>query len=530
MFACTFYDLLAKNRVEHASHPMLIAPEGAVSFAEVGRRVDALAGWLARVGVRRGDRIAVQLPKSVDEVIVMFAAARVGAVFVNIHYRWTAEQLDYVLRDCEVVVLFVQQRLARTLAASQIPETLRSIVVKGVPPAHPKMIGWNTLPDDLTPPERVGIDTDLAAILYTSGSTGAPKGVMLSHLNLLQGARSVATYLENIAADRVLSLLPFSFDYGLSQLTTMCLVGGSVVLQLAMMPAEIVRALAEHRITGFAAVPSAWIPIVRFLVEQPTALPHLRYITNSGGKIPDSTLEMMPSVFSETKIYLMYGLTEAFRSTYLPPELFQEKIGSIGKAIPNVETYVISADDEICGPGQQGELVHRGSLISMGYWGKPEATAEKIKPCPTLKGLIGDEKVVYSGDIVRIDADGYYWFVGRRDAMIKSSGFRISPTEVEDIVFRSGLVSEVVAFGAEDELLGQVVEIAVTTASGSVSEEEVLQYCRQKMPAYMVPRTVHGWTNAFPRTGSGKIDRPLVIRGCVDGQAQTNHVALRTAS
>ena len=209
----------------------------------------------------------------------------------------------------------------------------------------------------------------------------------------------------------------------------------------------------------------------------------------------------------------MYGLTEAFRSTYLPPELFHEKIGSMGKAIPNVETYVIDPEIGVCGPGQQGELVHRGSLISMGYWGKPEATAEKIRSCPELRDLIGEEKVLYSGDIVRIDADGYYWFVGRRDAMIKSSGFRISPTEVEEIVFRSELVGDVIAFGVEDELVGHAVEIAVTPkGSTPLDEETLLRYCRQNMPRYMVPRRVHRWNGEFPKTGSGKVDRPLVAR------------------
>ena len=336
---------------------------------------------------------------------------------------------------------------------------------------------------------------------------------MLTNLNLVQGARSVARYLENRAEDRVISFLPFSFDYGLSQMTTMCLVGGTLVLQPVMMPAEIVATLVEHRVTGFAAVPPAWIPVVQFLAENPTELPALRYVTNSGGKIPDTTLELMPQVFKGARIYLMYGLTEAFRSTYLPPELFHEKMGSMGKAIPDVETHIIDPKIGVCGPGQQGELVHRGSLISRGYWGKPEATAEKIKPCPELRHLIGDEKVLYSGDIVRIDDDGYYWFVSRRDAMIKSSGFRVSPTEVEDVVHRSGMIAHVVAFGAPDDLLGQAVEVAVTTRDDEpVDETALLRYCREKMPTYMVPRRIHQWKGEFPRTGSGKIDRPQVIR------------------
>ena len=512
MFTFTFYDLLAKNLADRGAHPLLVDGPRQMTYAEIAAQVDATAAWLSTVGVRRGDRVAVHLYKSSEEVVALFAAARLGAVFVNINHQWTLDQLDYVLRDCAASALFVDQRTARGLTTAQLPDTLKHIVVKGTCPAHPKMIGWDAVPRDQIPPPAAGIDIDLAAILYTSGSTGQPKGVMLSNLNLVQGARSVACYLENTPHDRVLSLLPFSFDYGLSQLTTMCLVGGTVVLHPVMMPVEIVKTLVHQQITGLAAVPPAWIPIVRFLADHPTGLPHLRYVTNSGGKIPGSVLELMPRVFPGAKIYLMYGLTEAFRSTYLPPELFAQKMGSIGKAIPNVETYIVDPDIGICGPGQQGELVHRGSLISMGYWGKPESTAEKIKPCPQLRPLIGDEKVLYSGDLIRIDTDGYYWFVGRRDAMIKSSGFRISPTEVEDAVFRSGLVADVVAFGVADDMLGQAVEIAVTTTdSAAVDEPALLQHCRRHMPSYMLPRKIHHWPGEFPRTGSGKIDRPQVV-------------------
>jgi acyl-CoA ligase (AMP-forming) (exosortase A-associated) len=516
MSVFTFHDLLAEQLTSRGNHPLLIDGDRSVTYADTARTVDRLAAWLAAMGVRRTDRVAVQLHKSADEVVAMFAASRLGAVMVNVNYQCTIHQLDYILRDCGVTALIVDQQHARQLADGELPDTVKHVIVKGRCPAHPRMTPWSDCPDGLAVPPPVGIDRDLAAILYTSGSTGQPKGVMLSHLNIIQGARSVAEYLENAPTDRLLSLLPFSFDYGLSQLTTMCLVGGTIVLQPVMMAAEIVKALVRHAITGLAAVPPAWIPIVRFLADTPTALPHLRYVTNSGGKIPDGTLELMPRVFPDAKIYLMYGLTEAFRSTYLPPALFREKMGAIGNAIPNAETYIVDPEIGVCGPGQQGELVHRGSLISMGYWGKPEATADKIKPCPELKHLIGDEPVVYSGDIIRIDDDGCYWFVGRRDALIKSSGFRISPTEVEEIVLRSGLAGDAVAFGVPDPLLGQAVEVAVTARAGAAVDEAVLaHYCSQQMPAYMVPRRIHARPGEFPRTANGKIDRPQVIRACV---------------
>jgi acyl-CoA ligase (AMP-forming) (exosortase A-associated) len=523
MLSLTVYDLLEKNLGDRAGHPAVVEESRSTTYGKLAARADALAGWLKQAGVRRGDRIGIHLHKSAEELVATFAAARLGAVFVNVYYQWTVGQLDYVLRDCEVRVLFVDSRRAKELAETELPATLDWIVVKGPAPDHPRMISWADLPNDLRAQRTTCIDADLAAILYTSGSSGQPKGVMLSHLNVIQGARSVATYLRNTRDDRVLGLLPMSFDYGMNQVTTMCLVGGTVVLQKVPMPAEIVRTLVGERVTGMAGIPPTWIELVHYLRSQPTQLPHLRYITNSGGAIPKNILEVMPEVFPGTDIYLMYGLTEAFRSTYLPPQEFRRKMGSMGVAIPNVEIFVVDPEKGLCGPGQQGELIHRGSLISKGYWGKPKATAEKIRVCPHLRHLLGDEKVLYSGDIVRVDEEGYLWFVSRADAMIKSSGVRISPTEVEDVVYQSRMVRHCVAFGMPSELLGQTVHVIVSPLDDTPLErDELMRYCRRHMPPYMVPHAIHLWPGEMPRTGSGKFDRQAVIAAVQNGpESQT---------
>jgi acyl-CoA synthetase (AMP-forming)/AMP-acid ligase II len=279
------------------------------------------------------------------------------------------------------------------------------------------------------------------------------------------------------------------------------------------MAAEIVKALQKHAITGLAGVPPLWSQIVRLLDSTPTSFPDLRRITNSGGKIPLNILQRMPVVFPTAEIYLMYGLTEAFRSTYLKPHRFSAKMGSIGGAIPNAEIYVIKSGEGLAGPGEQGELVHRGPLVSMGYWERPEATREKIRPSPELAHLIGDEPVVYSGDLVKLDADGDLWFLGRNDAMIKTSGFRLSPDEVEDLLSRTGLVGDVVAFGVDDEELGEVVHAAVAPLEG-FDTETLLKMCRSTMPHYMVPRAIHVWEGMMPRTSSGKLARPDIVRTC----------------
>jgi acyl-CoA ligase (AMP-forming) (exosortase A-associated) len=515
VFTQTFYDLLEKNLPERGDQPAIVEYGKELSYADLAGRVEALAGWLDEAGVRRGDRIGIQLHKCSEEVVATFAAARLGAVFVNVYHQWTIDQVLHVARDCGIRVLFTDARTAKGLSAAALPRSLVNVIVRGSAPDHPSMISWSDLPTDLAAPRTRVIDHDLTALLYTSGSTGQPKGVMLSHLNVIQGARSVARYLQNRPEDRVMGLLPMSFDYGLSQVTTTFLVGGTVVLQPVAMASEVVKTLADQRVTGLAGIPPIWIELVRFLQAQPTALPHLRYVTNSGGAIPKSILKSLPLVLPSTKIYLMYGLTEAFRSTFLEPEMFHERMGSMGKAIPDVEVFVVDHNKGLCGPGEQGELLHRGCLICKGYWGQPEASDAKIKSCAHLTGIIGDEKVLYSGDVVRMDEDGYLWFVSRADAMIKCSGFRISPSEVEEIIYQSSLVRHVVAFGAADELRGQAVEVVASLADDRPdAEDELLHYCRKQMPPYMVPRKIHRWDGEMPRTGSGKIDRVRVINAC----------------
>lgn len=510
--ALTTSDLVTLHSGAALERVAVVDGDRRFDYAELQAHVEALAARLAEQEVARGDRVIVHVRKSFEEVVAMFACWRIGAVAVNVNTQWTLAQLRYVAEDSGARVAILDSKRAKELGA-ELPAPLKHGIVRGAVPPGP-FSAWPEV--GARAPERRLLDTDLAAILYTSGSTGSPKGVMLTHANLLVGARSVARYTEQQPDDRLLSLLPFSFDYGLNQLLTSCLLGARVVLIPIAMPSAVVATLVKEEVTGFAAVPPAWIQVVRYLEEVPTALPALRYVTNSGGKIPGPILEQMPKVFPGARIYLMYGLTEAFRSTYLDPSRFAQKRGSMGQGVPNVETFVVVHGRGLAGPGEEGELVHRGSFISRGYWGRPDATAEKIRPVPELSELLGDEKVVWSGDIVRVDDDGDLWFVGRADGMIKSMGFRLSPTEVEEIIHQTGLVTQVVAFGVDDELAGQVVEVCVAH-EGEIDLAAIQAQARQRMPHYMVPRRVHVWPTEMPRTASGKIDVPIVTRACKDG-------------
>ncbi|SDX18841.1 AMP-binding protein [Paracoccus sanguinis] len=492
--------LLWDNAALHPDRVALIDADQPVSYGALADRAGQVAAWLAAAGVRRGDRVVVHLRKSADEIAAMFGAARLGAAVVNIAAQWSLDQLAYVLDDTEARALVTSAPVAAALAARPEAEGVAVLALgPGAPPLPPT-----------TAPEAVPVlDSDIAMILYTSGSTGRPKGVMLTHRNVLTGARAVTRYLGLGPDDRLMSVLPFSFDYGLNQLTTMMLVGGTLICQPVPLPAEIVASVNRHAATGLACVPPLWARLAAHLAAAPTPMPSIRRITNTGGAIPGAVLEALPRLFPGAAIHLMYGLTESFRSTHLDPERFAAKRGSIGRAIPAAEVYVVRAGEGLAGPGETGELVHRGPLVSAGYWRRPEATAEKIRPCPELAPLIGDEKVVHSGDIVRIDADGDLWFVGRRDAMMKVMGFRLSPEEVEEVAHASGQVMECVAFGTDNPLMGQAVHLALVPRPG-FDRAALESHFRRHAPSYMLPQALHLWEGEMPRISSGKIDRQAV--------------------
>ena len=337
---------------------------------------------------------------------------------------------------------------------------------------------------------------------------------MMTHAQIRAGSSIVSAYLEITEADRILAILPFSFDAGMNQLMTAFQQGGTLILMTFVFAREIVQKLAAERATGLAGVPTLWT-----LLSQPssslhrTALPQLRYITNTGGAMPQTALASLRKALPRTRIFLMYGLTEAFRSTYLPPEELDRRPTSMGRAIPDTEILVVNDEGKLCKPGEVGELVHRGPTVSLGYWAQPELTAKVLRPHPFLPPeLASDEKVCYSGDLVTMDEDGFLYFVGRRDTLIKSSGFRISPTEVEEVLFQSGRLREAAVIGVPDEVLGQAIKAFVVAADGqSPTPEELLEFCGTRMPSYMVPKAVE-IVDTLPKTSSGKVDYPAIRR------------------
>lgn len=511
-FPATVPDLVEARLPGGADRPALFEKDRTVTYGELSQRVDLAASRLASLGILRGDRVAIDLSNSIEAVVATLAVTRRGGVFVNIPSQWKTGQIRQALDDCGAALLFTDARRMEKLTSGRGAEGLPPAIVhgegKGFPGFQPPG-GCARTPRPVPCP--VSPD-DLAALFYTSGSSGRPKGVMVSHRNLVDGARIVSGYLDHSPEDRVLGLLPFSFDYGLNQLTSMLYSGGAVVLQQVALPSEIVRAAGKHRVTGIAFIPSLWIRFVKYLRESGAVIPSLRYLTNSGGAIPLDLLETTPALLPGVSLYLMYGLTEAFRSTFLPPEMYERKMGSIGKPIPEVDVYVVNSETGICKAGETGELIHGGKLVCQGYWKDPAGTAEMLRENPHLHPVTGARKVLHSGDLVRCDDEGYLWFVGRSDDLIKCSGFRISPGEVEEILCRSGLVDEAVALGKDDEAYGQVVHVVLPGEEGaSVDSRTIERHCRQKMPSYMIPRRIHFWGEDFPRTAHGKIDRKIVV-------------------
>lgn len=483
------------------------------SYLDLTKDIESIAGGLLDIGLSRYERVAVYLEKRIETVNCFFSVALAGGVFVPINPLLKPNQVAHILTDCNVSILLTSAERLKTLA-DVIPNCrdLRTVLVVDVRDRLSELprlniFRWEDLYSSsrITPPSRT-IDSDMAAILYTSGSTGKPKGVVLSHLNIVEGAKSVAQYLENSSEDKILSVLPLSFDYGLSQLTTAFYVGATNVLMNYLLPRDIIRIIESQSITGLAAVPPLWIQLALLNWDSVTTL---RYITNSGGAMPRTTLDLLRSALPATKIFLMYGLTEAFRSTYLPPEQIDKHPDSIGKAIPNAEIMVLREDGSPCAPGEAGELVHRGALVAMGYWNDKEKTDECFKPInPRQNGLPIPELAVWSGDTVKMDEDGYLYFIGRRDEMIKTSGYRISPTEIEEVIYATGDVSEAVAIGVPHPVLGQaILVIATPKARRVLNEEELLSICKQRFPAYMVPSYFDIRKKDLPRSPNGKIDR-----------------------
>ena len=482
-------DHLAERGRDDAS--ALVLSDRTLSYADLRSRVARRAGWLKAKVPEPGARVATWTAKGELACLMPLAAARAGLVHVPINPVLKRAQAAHILADSGASLLVATSARLATLKLGDVPDRCEAI------PEDAAMAMVDAA--DLLPPSAADPE-ELAALLYTSGSTGQPKGVMLSHANLWLGAVSVARYLGMAEDDVTLAVLPLSFDYGQNQLLSTWYAGGSVVPLDYLTPRDVIKACARRGVTTLAAVPPLWVQ----LVEQewpPDAVAPLRRLTNSGGALTVDLVRKLRSIFQQAKLFPMYGLTEAFRSTYLDPALVDSHPTSMGKPIPLAEILVVGDDGEIAAPGEEGELVHCGPLVAKGYWRDAVRTAERFRPAPPSSRYGGT--AVWSGDRVRRDEEGLLYFVGRRDAMIKSAGNRISPQEIEEAALATGLVSEAITLGVPDERLGQAIHLIVR---GNGDEEALRAALRRDLPNFMQPREVR-WVERMPLNANGKVDR-----------------------
>ncbi|WJS98320.1 acyl-CoA ligase (AMP-forming), exosortase A system-associated [Novosphingobium humi] len=472
--------------------PALVLREGVLSYKDLTERVGAMAAWLA-ARAEPGARIATWAAKGELTCLMPLAAARAGMVHVPINPLLKRAQVAHILADSGAALLIATPARLATLEPGDAP-----CPVLGEGEAIEESRSFAPIgPGDADP-------DDLAAILYTSGSTGRPKGVMLSHANMWLGAQSVASYLDLREDDRALAVLPLSFDYGQNQLLSHWYAGASAVPLDYLMPRDVVKAIDRHDVTTLACVPPLWVQLTE--LEWPAHVAaKLRRLTNSGGALTVDLVHRLRAIFPDARLFAMYGLTEAFRSTFLDPALIDTHPTSMGRAIPHAEILVINDAGRIAADDEEGELVHCGPLVAKGYWQDAARTAERYKPAP--EGSVYGGMAVWSGDRVRRDADGLLYFVGRRDAMIKTAGNRISPQEIEDAAVATGLVAEAVALGLPDDRLGQAVHLVVRAAPGADQVREALpQRLKADLPNFMQPSVIH-WKEAMPISPNGKLDR-----------------------
>ena len=514
MIRAAFHDLLSGAAAATPSAPALTYKDQTVSYAEVWRDTQAAAAQLTAIGLSRGDRVAIYLEKRIETVSAIFAATAAGGMFVPINHVLKPPQVGHILADSGARVLVTSAdrlaQLAETLPTTAVEDVI--IVGTRIETAleGARTHRWDTGQDAAgSPPSSGAIDVDPAGILYTSGSTGKPKGVVLSHRNLIVGAESVSAYLKNTSDDVILSVLPLSFDAGLSQVTTAFAVGAHCVLMNYLLPREVVKLCERHRVTGLTCVPPLWLQLIDVSWPEDAGR-RLRYFANTGGRLPRAALDRLRAIFTEADPYLMYGLTEAFRSTYLDPAAVDRRPDSVGNAIPNAQLLVMRPDGTECAAGEEGELVHRGALVGLGYWNDPVRTAERYRPLirPGQEWRT-PEMAVWSGDTVVADEEGFLYFVGRRDEMIKTSGYRVSPTEIEEAAYSTGLVRDAVAVGVEDPALGQRIVLVATPVDETLDAGELTKALRQRLPLYMVPGTIYA-RDDLPRSPNGKFDRNLI--------------------
>jgi amino acid adenylation domain-containing protein len=477
-----------------------------LTYAEVDAQANRIANALRSRGLLRGDRVALYLPNSLEMAISIFAILKAGGVFVPINYSTKLNKCTYILNHCQARVLITEGR--QTKLVQQLTQTVPSLKIIILTAPLTQLDAVNALSYDAIQadyseqrPANVNIDLDLACLIYTSGSTGEPKGVMSDHSNMVFAASSIIEYLGNVESDVVIELLPLSFDYGLYQLLMVFQFGGTLILERGFTYAALIlKRIEEERVTGFPGVPTIFSILLNMDLSS-YDLSTLRYLTNTAATLPPAHVTEIRAKFPTAALFSMYGLTETKRSLYLPPEQLDQRPTSVGIAIPGTEVWLENEAGDRLEPDQIGELVVRGRHVMRGYWQDPERSATRFRPGP-LPG----ERVCHTGDLFRMDSEGFMYFIARKDDIIKSRGEKVAPKEVENVLYSLEGVQEAAVIGVPDPVLGQAVKAFIASDDGGLTAADVLRHCRTHLEDFMVPKLVE-FRQELPKTSTGKISK-----------------------
>lgn len=505
------HEYLERNASRFPDKTALVIKDQRLTWGDVDRQSNQLANRLRELGVSRGDRVVLYLDNSAELSVALWGVLKADCVFCIVNPQTKADKLQYILNDCRATVMIAHAATSRTWKKI-LPETphLKSTLVVGAKEESLDTVGavslfpFCVIDNDSTDAQPTrNIPLDLCSIIYTSGTTGDPKGVMLTHLNMVSAAESITTYLENEHDDIVVNVLPMSFDYGLYQWLMVTQFGGTLILESSFnYPSKVSNLIESEKVTGLPVVPTIASLLVQF-AEKGLSLPGIKYVTNTAAALAPSHIATIKQVCPNARIYSMYGLTECKRVAYLPPSEIDRKPDSVGRPMPNMEVFVLDPDTgEEMEPGEVGELVVRGPHVMKGYWEKPEITARWLKP-----GKIPSEMWLWTGDLFRRDEEGYLYFVSRKDDIIKSRGEKVSPKEVENVLYSLDGVQDAAVVGEEDPVLGQAIHAyIVLSEDAEYSSGEVIRHCAKNLEPFMVPKYVT-FLSEMQKTTSNKITK-----------------------
>ena len=489
------------------------------TYTQLKESAGELAGYLVSKGIKKGDRVAVYMNNSWHSAVALYGITLSGAVFLMVNPQTKAEKLQYILKDSGSLVLITEGRLQREFISAvkdtAVSEVILSAGTLDLKNENITLTNFDEIHDSkVTLPENINvIPNDLASLIYTSGSTGFPKGVMMTHESMVFASWSLIEYLRMSEDDRIMLVIPLSFDYGLYQLLMSVTVGGTLIIEQSFaFPSAVFKNIEKYQPTVFPAVPTIFSMMIEMNKKSGLNFPGIKKITNTAAALPAKVIPDLKKLFPNALIFKMYGLTECKRVCYLEPELLDEKPSSVGKAIPGTEVFLLSPEGEAVPAGEQGILHVRGPHVMLGYWNNEKLSREMLKP-----GKLPYERILCTNDWFRMDEDGFLYFLNRNDDIIKTRGEKVSPVEVENVIYKNKNVKEAAVVGIPDEMTGEAIVAFVTSFSPDLTEKEIQRVCMENLEIFMIPSKVIILEN-MPKSPNGKIDKKVLTKMAAENE------------